>query len=147
MRLMRGIQIVVRRILRLHSARAGGTPLTPYPRSGGALGGMLHQPMSMEQPRGRNYKTLAVVVVLAAMYIGWLITQRTITGIPRLDGIIGVLLGLFICSRPAANYLDLLFSRGRIASDRSLIGWLALNGVVMFVGWLVITIGATRLIE
>jgi hypothetical protein len=102
---------------------------------------------SMEQPRGRNYRTLAVVIVLAIVYIGWMYVQHRITDIPRLDGIIGVLLGLFICSRPAANYLDLLFTRNRTSSDRSLIGWLALNGVVMFAGWLVITIGATRLID
>jgi hypothetical protein len=103
----------------------------------------------MEQERGRNYKTLAVVVVLAMVYGGWMITQRTITGLPRLDGIIGVLLGLFICSRPAANMLDLLFTRrGQPeSSEWSAIGWLALNGWVMFVGWIVITIGATRLIE
>ena len=103
---------------------------------------------NMERERGRNYKTLVVVVVLAAIYIGWMITQRTITGLPLLDGIIGVLLGLFICSRPAANMLDLLFTRRSQAASAewSAIGWLALNGVVMFVGWLVITIGATRLI-
>jgi hypothetical protein len=100
----------------------------------------------MERERGRNYKTLAVVVVLAVVYVGWMITQPPITNMPRLDGVMGVLLGLFICSRPAANYLDLLFTRDRASSDRSLIGWLALNGVVMFVGWLVITIGATKLI-
>jgi hypothetical protein len=102
----------------------------------------------MEQERGRNYKTLAGVVVLAVVYGGWIITQRTITNMPRLDGVIGVLLGLFICSRPAANMLDLLFTRrGQAASaEWSAIGWLVLNGVVLFVGWLVITIGATRLI-
>jgi hypothetical protein len=101
------------------------------------------------QPRRRNYKTLGVVVILALLYSGWLYTQRTITGIPRLDGAIGVLLGLFICSRPAANMLDLLFTRrGQAASSEwSAIGWLALNGLVMFVGWIVITIGATRLID
>jgi EamA domain-containing membrane protein RarD len=103
----------------------------------------------MEQERGRNYKTLAVVVVLAMVYGGWMITQRTITDIPRLDGIIGVLLGLFICSRPAANMLDLLFTRrGQLRSaEWSAIGWLILNGLVMIVGWIVITIGATRLID
>ena len=70
-------------------------------------------------------------------------------GLPLLDGISGVLLGLFICSRPAANMLDLLFTRrGQAASSEwSAIGWLVLNGLVMFVGWIVITIGATRLIE
>jgi hypothetical protein len=104
----------------------------------------------MEQPRrGRNYKILGVVVLLALLYGGWMVTQRTITGIPRLDGIIGVLLGLFICSRPAANMLDLLFTRRdrAVSSEWSAIGWLALNGLVMFVGWIVITIGATRLID
>ncbi len=103
---------------------------------------------SMEQPRGRNYKTLGVVIALALLYGGWMYTQRTITGIPRLDGVIGVLLGLFICSRPAANMLDLLFMRRdrAVSSEWSGIGWLALNGLVMFVGWIVITIGATRLI-
>ena len=98
------------------------------------------------QPRGRNYATLGVVIVLAVIYGGWMYTQRTITGRPLYDGIIGVLLGLFICSRPAANYLDLLFTRNQSSSERSLLGWLALNGVVMFVGWLIITIGATHLI-
>ena len=104
----------------------------------------------MEQPRGRSYKTLGVVVALALLYGGWMVTQRTITGIPRLDGIIGVLLGLFICSRPAANMLDLLFaarSSQSGSSGRSLLGWLGLNLLVLFLGWIVITIGATRLIE
>ena len=101
----------------------------------------------MEQERGLNYKTLGVVVVLALVYLGWMYSQLTITGTSRLDGVIGVLLGLFICSRPAANFLDLLFTRHQTSSERSLLGWLALNGVVMFMGWLVITIGATRLID
>jgi hypothetical protein len=101
----------------------------------------------MEQPRGRNYKALGVVIVLAVLYGGWMITQHTITGLPLLDGISGVLLGLFICSRPAANYLDLLFTRKRSEAEPSLFGWLILNGLVMFTGWLVITIGATRLIS
>jgi hypothetical protein len=102
----------------------------------------------MEQERGRNYKTLSIVVVLAMLYIVWMYVQHTITGMSRLDGTIGVLLGLFICSRPAANMLDLLFTqRGHAASSEwSAIGWLTLNGVVVFVGWLVITIGATNLI-
>ena len=100
------------------------------------------------QPSRRNYKTLVLVVVLGVIYGGWLYTQHTITGMPRFDGVIGVLLGLFICSRPAANMLDLLFAqRSRAASsERSLIGWLMLNGMVLFAGWFVITIGATRLI-
>ena len=105
---------------------------------------------SMEgQRRGRNYKTLGVVVVLALLYMGWMTIQHTITGMPQLDGTIGVLLGLFICSRPAANMLDLLFTQRSYAasSEWATIRWLGLNGLVLFLGWLVITIGATQLIE
>ncbi len=103
----------------------------------------------MEKQRGYSYKRLGVVVLLALLYGGWIHTQRTITGSPRLDGIIGVLLGLFICSFPAANMLDLLFAARRAQSSSSewpLLGWLGLNLLVLFAGWLVITIGATRLI-
>ncbi len=110
---------------------------------------MLCYALGMEHERGRNYMTLGVVVVLAVLYGGWLYTQSTITGASRLDGVIGVLLGLFICSRPAANMLDLLFTRRsqEASSEWSALGWLALNMLVMVIGWLVITIGATRLIE
>ena len=104
----------------------------------------------MEQPRGHNYKVLGVIVALACLYCGWMYTQRTITGIPRLDGAIGVLLGLFICSLPAANMLDLLFAARRSqsrSSEWASLGWLGLNLLVLFVGWIVITIGATRLID
>ena len=104
----------------------------------------------MEQQRGRRYKTLGVVVLLALLYGGWIYTQRTITGMPRLDGVIGVLLGLFICSLPAANMLDLLFAARRSQSSSTewaLLGWLGLNLLVVLVGWIVVTIGATRLID
>ena len=102
-----------------------------------------------ERRRGRNYKTLGVVVVLALLYVGWMDIQRTITGMPQLDGTIGVLLGLFICSRPAANMLDLLFAQRSYtaSSEWPTIRWMALNGLVLFLGWVVITIGATQLIE
>ncbi len=101
------------------------------------------------QRRGRNYKTLGAVVVLALLYIGVMYLQRTITGMPQLDGTIGVLLGLFVCSRPAANILDLLFTQRSYAtsSEWPAIRWFALNGLVLFLGWVVITIGATQLIE
>jgi hypothetical protein len=57
-------------------------------------------------------------------------------------------LGLFICSRPAGNAVDMLFyERGafrRLTSAWAGIGWLALNLLVLFVGWLVIVSGAMR---
>jgi hypothetical protein len=101
------------------------------------------------QPRGRNYKMLGVVVLLAVTYGLWLYAQHSLTGSYRLDGVIGVLLGLFICSRPAANLLDLLFTRRHYtaSAEWSAMGWLVLNVLVMIVGWIVITVGATHLID
>ena len=100
--------------------------------------------------RGRNLKTLWGLVLLAIAYSSWLYYQRTLTGTNELDGIIGVLLGLYICAYPAANAVDLLFF-GRIAghqvsSRRFDILWLALNMLVLLSGWIVIFIGVTRLI-
>jgi nitrogen fixation protein FixH len=45
--------------------------------------------------------------------------------------------------------VDLLFARHRhsTSSERSVIGWLVLNMLVLFVGWIVITIGATQLVD
>jgi hypothetical protein len=102
-----------------------------------------------QQRRGRSFQTLLVMILLASAYGGWLYYQRTLTGTSRGDGIIGVLLGLYICSRPAANFLDLLFfARGahQVSSLPSTIVWLALNLLVLLIGWIVIFIGATRLI-
>ena len=101
----------------------------------------------MERERRRNYRTLGVVILLAVIYGGWLSAQRTITGKPELDGVIGVVLGLFICSQPAANMLDLLFARRSQTSEWSLARWLGLNVAVLFVGWLTITLGAIYLIK
>jgi hypothetical protein len=66
-----------------------------------------------------------------------------------LDGFIGVALGLYICSRPAANTVDLLFAeRYRlrlITSGWAGFGWLALNLLVFFVGFEVIMLGTGQL--
>ena len=66
-----------------------------------------------------------------------------------LDGIIGVLLGLYICSKPAANAVDLIFFRRgelrQLTSGWSGLGWLSLNLLVLFVGWVVIFTGTTHM--
>ena len=90
------------------------------------------------------------MVLLAAAYSGFLYYLHSLTGTYTLDGAIGVALGLYICSRPAANAIDVLFferdALRQISSDWSEVGWLALNVVVLVIGWLVIVIGATRLV-
>ena len=90
------------------------------------------------------------MVLLAIAYTGLLQYLRPLTGTHMLDGIIGVGLGLYICSHPAANAVDLLFfDRGvlqQASSEWSGIGWLALNLLVVLVGWFVIVVGVTRLV-
>jgi hypothetical protein len=67
-----------------------------------------------------------------------------------LDGIIGVVLGLYICSHPAANLIDMFFYRRDIwyhfSSKRSAFWWVTLNVLVLLVSGVVIFIGTTRLI-
>jgi len=97
----------------------------------------------------RNTKLLCVVLLLGAVYIGLLYNLDTLTGSRFLDGTIGVMLGLYVCSQPAANAIDVLFfHRGalrEISSGWLGFWWLALNASVLLLGWTVITIGATQL--
>jgi hypothetical protein len=96
-----------------------------------------------------NRRALLALLLPAAGYLLWQRQAPFWTGIDRLDGSIGLLLGLYLCSRPAANGIDLFFAeRGswrRTLTFRSGLEWLALNAVVMIAGWLVLVTGAARL--
>jgi hypothetical protein len=98
----------------------------------------------------RNYRTLWVLLLLAILYAGLLRYLHSLTGIPLLDGGIGIVLALYTCSRPAINAWEWLFlnrlSLGPIASAWSGVGWLALNTLVVLAGWLVLFMGLIRLI-
>jgi hypothetical protein len=100
---------------------------------------------------GRNIKTLWALVLLGIAYNSWLYYQRTLTGTNKVDGIIGVLLGLFICSRPVANVLDMFFfgrgARRQFSSRWYALLWLALNTLVFLLGWFIIFVGTTRLVD
>jgi hypothetical protein len=105
----------------------------------------------MRQGRRRNFKPSGALILLAIAYCGLLFSQRTLTGRYKLDGMIGVLVGLFICSHPAANMLDMLLF-GRVvslqgSSKQSEAVWVALNVLVMLCGWIVIFIGTTRFVQ
>jgi hypothetical protein len=100
--------------------------------------------------RGRKTKTLGALVLLGVGYSTLLYSQRTLTGRHNVDGIISILFGLYLCSHPAANLVDILFfSRGarfQFSPRRSFFLWLALNLLVFVVGWMVIFLGTTRLV-
>ena len=104
----------------------------------------------MQYQYERNTKLLWGLVVLALGYSYLLTFLPTLTGINLLDGSIGVILGLYICSRPAANAVDMIFfERGtlqRITSKGSGLVWLALNLLVLGLGCFVIVLGVIRLV-
>jgi hypothetical protein len=90
------------------------------------------------------------MILLGIAYSSVLYYQRTLAGTNRVDGIIGVGLGLYICSHPVANLLDMFFfgrgTRRQFSSTWSAILWLALNILVFVLGWFVIFVGTTRLV-
>jgi hypothetical protein len=93
---------------------------------------------------------LLVLSIIGIAYGSLLYSRGTLTGTNSLDGIIGVVLGLYICSHPAANLIDMLFYRRGIfyqfLSNRSALWWLALNVLVLLISGVVIFTGTTRLI-
>ena len=103
-----------------------------------------------QHSRRSNTRTLWALVVAGTIYNGLLYYRRALTGTDLADGIIGVVLGLYICSHPAANLVDLLFFRRSVprhlSSRRFTVLWLTLNILVLLIGWLVIFSGTTRLI-
>jgi hypothetical protein len=105
----------------------------------------------MDQQRlERKTITSLVLIGLGIAYSGFLYFQPTLTGGHQLDGIIGVVLGLYISSHPAANLVDMLFyKRGiryQFSSKRSVVLWLSLNVLVLLISGIVIFVGTTRLI-
>ena len=103
-----------------------------------------------QQRRRQRVMVLLVLGVAGIAYSSLLYSRGTLTGTNNLDGIIGVVLGLYICSHPAANLVDMLFYRRGIryqfSSRRYAILWVALNVLILLIGGIVIFIGTTRFI-
>jgi hypothetical protein len=108
-----------------------------------------HNKMSWQRHK-RNTPWLVGMILLAVVYGVLLFNLHTFTNNLRLDGIIGIVLGLYICSHPAANIVDLiLFGRYTLRQGLSLRGfvlWGGLNLLVMLAGLAVIVTGTTRFI-
>ncbi|HEX2184258.1 MAG TPA: hypothetical protein VHN78_01975, partial [Chloroflexota bacterium] len=85
--------------------------------------------------QGRNTALLGAMVLLAFAYGGLLTYRHTLTGTSTPDGILGVVIGLYICSHPAANAIDLLYlgraSLRQVSTGWSGMAWLGLNLLVM----------------
>ncbi len=97
--------------------------------------------------RGRSSGALLGFMLLALGYSALLYAYSPLTGVLRIDGAIGVVLGLYVCSHPASNVLDVLFLDGgagrRGQSEEHGIAWYTLNLFVLLAGWLVVLMGLT----
>ena len=97
--------------------------------------------------RGRSSGVLWGFMLLALAYSALVFVYGPLTGETLIDGAIGIVLGLYVCSHPAANVLDLLFIDGGVvrrgAEERG-IAWYILNLLVLLAGWFVVWTGLTR---
>ncbi len=100
------------------------------------------------QKHGPNTRTLLAAVGLALVYFAALFLLHTLTGHSRWDGIIGIVLGLYISSHPAANLVNvLIFHHGAayLGLSRRAYSWFwALNTLVMLTGLSVIFVGTLQ---
>jgi len=103
--------------------------------------------MTMNQPQ-RDTKTLGWMIAFAVTVNGLFRCLPRLTGITELDGLLAVLLGLYICSQPAANALNMLLYGAGIRNwaslNRSDVMWLGLNFLVLLSGLTLIAAGTMR---
>ena len=103
----------------------------------------------MSKPQNeRNSKILWLLILSAIIvrlaYNFW----PRITGSPEVDGLLVVFLGFYICSRAAANFLNVILyelgTRRWSSLTRPDLTWLGLNALVMLSGLLLVVIGIYR---
>ena len=107
----------------------------------------MNVPMDQTGKR-RDDKTMWGLILLTIIVGGLFRFLPTLTGIDELDGLFGVMLGLYICSKPATHVVDMLIFgrdfRHWISMAQSDIGWVMLNALVIFCGLSLIVAGTTR---
>ena len=99
----------------------------------------------------KNRRAIAWLIGMVLLGAAWVIVSillGTVTGRTQADGIIGVILGLYVSSFPARHFVDLLIywktEANRFSTRTALGWWIALNAAVLLAGWLVIVFAAAR---
>ncbi len=93
--------------------------------------------------RSLSIMMLLGLILVAVIYSGIIYTRPAFTTIGWVEGALGVMLGLFTCSRPAAHLLDLLY-QAHYAGPPTLWIWLALNLLTLLVGVIVVFMGVMQ---
>jgi hypothetical protein len=101
-----------------------------------------------KQTGRRNSGYLLVLILLCLGYSAWLHFHYPLTGTHQIDGILGVLLGLFSASQPAANILDLVlygqYESVRLSLRQATRTYWTLNLLLLLAGWIVISTSLLR---
>ncbi len=88
--------------------------------------------------KDHDEKTMWGLILLAIFVDALFHFLRTLTGNNEIDGLVSVLLGLYICSKPATHVVDMMiFGRDIhhwISTIESNIWWVLLNLLVMLSG-------------
>ena len=94
----------------------------------------------------RSKAGLLLLILIAAGYSGFEFYRRGAGNLSQWDGVLGVILGLFVCAQPAANFLDLLYRSSREPAPNTA-QWVGvmLNLLAMLAGISAIIIGTTQL--
>jgi hypothetical protein len=96
----------------------------------------------------RDSAWLGAMAAVGAAWVGVSALLGSITGGHQADGIVGIILGLYVSSFPARHFVDMLIywktEGARFPTRRSLGWWIALNGGVLLVGFLTIVFAAAR---
>jgi hypothetical protein len=92
--------------------------------------------------------SLAALFGVAVVYLVWQASLTGSTANDRLYGFAGILLGLFICARPATNAIDVLIyerqSWRRVMKGTRGFAWLCLNALVMLAGCVTVIVAVMR---
>lgn len=104
-----------------------------------------------EAIRARTRRDVAWLAAMAGLGAAWVavsVLLGSITGRHQADGIVGIILGLYVSSFPARHFVDLLIywktELARFPTRRALGWWVALNGAVLLVGFVTIVYAAAR---
>jgi hypothetical protein len=99
----------------------------------------------MNDLRRRGLRSTAGLIGLTLVALAYGFIESVVVVSSYWDGVLGVVLGLFICAQPAANLID-SFYRARTARGGEP-GWLSplLNGLTMLAGIIVIILGTVQL--
>ncbi len=95
----------------------------------------------------RSIAKLLILITLAVLYTLLSSGSQTITGSAQQDGVIGVLLGLLICSQPAAYIVDLFYRSREQAAGLPRWVWPVLNLLTFLAGVSVVIMGTIQLVQ